>query len=244
LLPAPLTDPDLRLSRIRLLPSFNPWRAPILRLLSEWLSASTTERLQPDTSPHALRIPDRSGHPALWYSCNRHQVRLGCIRLSPSCPFRLLHTALLSRPARHYPRFRIRRSSSERRGDFNPPDSRAAQHTLRLDPPPCFPAYGSGHPSPKAPAGNHPAVETGLPGFQRDPCLRDVAIDPGRVEKPCDSGSSHMAFDSRHGLGLRDLTNYVAHSLRPRRYRTHPQHSLSGDSLGPTRAGPSPAGLR
>src|SRR4029077_19758471 len=41
-------------------------------------------------------------------------------RLSPSCPFRLLHTALLSRPARHYPRFRIRRSSSERRGDFNP----------------------------------------------------------------------------------------------------------------------------
>src|SRR5271156_3393652 len=66
----------------------------------------------------------------------RHQVRLGCIRLSPSCPFRLLHTALLSRPARHYPRFRIRRSSSERRGDFNPPDSRAAQHTLRTSPPP------------------------------------------------------------------------------------------------------------
>ena len=36
------------------------------------------------------------------------------------CPFRFLHTAFLSRPARHYPRFRIRRSSSERRGDFNP----------------------------------------------------------------------------------------------------------------------------
>src|SRR5271165_2557758 len=109
-------------------------------------------RLQPDTSPHALRIPDRSGHPALrdipssWL-----QVRLGCVRLSPSCPFRLLHTRLLSRPARHYPRFRIRLSSSERRGDFNPHDSRAAQRTLRLDPsscrpslpPPVFPRHAS-----------------------------------------------------------------------------------------------------
>ena len=55
---------------------------------------------------------------------------------SVSCPFKLLHTRLLSRPARHYPRFRIRRSSSERRGDFNPPDSRAAQHTLRTHPSP------------------------------------------------------------------------------------------------------------
>ena len=33
-------------------------------------------------------------------------------------------------------------------------------------------------------------------------------------------------------------------TLRPRRYRTHPRHSLSGGSLGPTRAGPSPAGSR
>jgi len=67
----------------------------------------------------------------------------------------------------------------------------------------------------KRPPGNHPAAETGLPGFQRDPCLRDVAIDPGGVEKPCDCGSSHMAFDCRHGLGLRDLKNYVAHSHTP-----------------------------
>ena len=41
------------------------------------------------------------------------------------------------------------------------------------------------------------------------------AIDPGGVQEPCDGGSSHMAFDSRHGLGLRDLTNYVAHSHTP-----------------------------
>ena len=42
-----------------------------------------------------------------------------------------------------------------------------------------------------------------------------MAIDPGGVKKPCDSGSSHMAFDSRHGLGLRELKNYVAHSHTP-----------------------------
>src|SRR5437870_3768279 len=53
---------------------------------------------------------------------------------SLSCPFRLLHTFLSLRPARRYPRFRIRRSSSERQRDFNPPEQRAAQHTLRHSP--------------------------------------------------------------------------------------------------------------
>ena len=58
-----------------------------------------------------------------------------CFQLSLSCPFRLLHTFPSLRPARHYPRFRIRRSSSERRRDFNPPEQRAAQRTLRSVPP-------------------------------------------------------------------------------------------------------------
>src|SRR5207253_4996757 len=52
-----------------------------------------------------------------------------CFRLSPSCPFRLLHTFHSSRPARNYPRFRIQRSSFERQRDFNPPEQRAAQRT-------------------------------------------------------------------------------------------------------------------
>src|SRR5713101_1610736 len=34
------------------------------------------------------------------------------------------------RPARHYPRLRIRHSSSEHRRDFNPPPQSAAQRTL------------------------------------------------------------------------------------------------------------------
>jgi hypothetical protein len=44
-------------------------------------------RLRPGTSPQALRIPPRDGHPALRSTCARWlQVRLGCVRLSPSCP--------------------------------------------------------------------------------------------------------------------------------------------------------------
>src|SRR5215831_11317626 len=61
---------------------------------------------------------------------------LACFRLSLSCPFRLLHTLHLLRPARHYPRVRIQRSSSERQRDFNPPEQRAAQRTLRPFPSP------------------------------------------------------------------------------------------------------------
>ena len=38
------------------------------------------------------------------------------------------------RPARNYPRFRIWRPSSGRQRDFNPPEQRAAQHTLRHSP--------------------------------------------------------------------------------------------------------------
>jgi len=37
-----------------------------------------------------------------------------------------------SRPARSYPRLWIRRSSFERRSDLNPPESRAAQRTVRF----------------------------------------------------------------------------------------------------------------
>jgi hypothetical protein len=59
-----------------------------------------------------------------------------CFQLSLSCPFRLLHTFPSLRPARHYPRLWIRRSSSERRRDLNPHEQRAAQHTLRRSPTP------------------------------------------------------------------------------------------------------------
>jgi hypothetical protein len=63
-------------------------------------------RLRPGTSPHALRIPPRDGHPAL-----------------RSSNFTL-------RPASRYSRFWIWRPSSEHQRDFNPPEQCAAQRTL------------------------------------------------------------------------------------------------------------------
>jgi hypothetical protein len=46
-------------------------------------------------------------------------------------PDTLSSTEISRWPARHYPRLWIQRPSSERRRDFNPPDSCAAQRTLR-----------------------------------------------------------------------------------------------------------------
>ena len=89
-------------------------------------------RLRPGTSPQALRIPPRGGHPALRSSFDSKPTWL-LPWLSPSfptsCPFRV---SLISppRPARNYPRFRIWRSLPERQWDSNAPDPGAARHTL------------------------------------------------------------------------------------------------------------------
>jgi hypothetical protein len=58
-------------------------------------------------------------------------------------------------------------------------------------------------------------LSVGLIGAPLAIARQGLPSDPGGVEEPFDGGSSHMAFDSRHGLGLRDLTNYVAHSHTP-----------------------------
>ena len=67
-------------------------------------------RLRPGTSPHALRIPPRDGHPAL------------------------RSAKLALRPASRYSRFRIWLPSSGRQRDFNPPEQYAAQRTLWVCP--------------------------------------------------------------------------------------------------------------
>jgi hypothetical protein len=51
------------------------------------------------------------------------------------------------RPARNYPRFRIRRPSSERRRDLNPPDHHAAQRTIWDAPTSCRPSRRASLPS-------------------------------------------------------------------------------------------------
>src|SRR5215831_127411 len=60
-------------------------------------------------------------------------LKLFGFRIAPDT---LSSTGLRRRPARHYPCLWIQRPSSERWRDFNPPDSRATQHTLRPRPTP------------------------------------------------------------------------------------------------------------
>jgi len=103
---------------------------------------------------------------------------LVCFRLSPSCPFRLLHTFHPSRPARNYPRFRIRRSSSERRRDFNPPEQRAAQRTLWTSPSPDR-GRPQGYVFPQVVGRVSSATPSGLPGSWTDLSARAVPNHPG-----------------------------------------------------------------
>ncbi len=105
--------------------------------LSDRIINGVAPRLRPGTSPHAFRILPLTTD-ILPSGClsTEHQLGfpLGCIRrfqLRARSGFPL---SGLSRPARHYPRFRIWRPSSERRRDFNPPDPGAARHTLRVPP--------------------------------------------------------------------------------------------------------------
>jgi hypothetical protein len=76
-----------------------------------------------DTLPSG-NIASGGSRSALAVSSFRFRARLG---------FSIPASSL--RPARRYPRFRIRRSSSEHRRGFNPPEQCAAQRTLRSSPP-------------------------------------------------------------------------------------------------------------
>ena len=133
------------------------------------------------------------------------QVHLGCVRLSPACPCRCLHTCHL-RPARHYPRLWIRPPSSGGRRDFNPPDQCAAWRTLRASPPPCTArpdprglSVGACHATARAsrvastplfhtcrhhyPGGNGRCSRRSLPGrWQPSPCSRRVGFRIRRFE--------------------------------------------------------------
>jgi hypothetical protein len=90
-------------------------------------------RLRPGTSPHALRIPPHDGHPALRSAAqeggSRSALAVSGFRLRARVGFFI--PSFFLRPARHYPRFWIWHPSSGRQRDFNPPEQRAAQRTLR-----------------------------------------------------------------------------------------------------------------
>ncbi len=108
-------------------------------------SAGQPHRLRPGTSPHALRIPPRDGHPAL--------------RI----------TNFVLRPASRYSRFWIWPSSSESQKDFNPPEQCAAQRTLWVCPTSCV--RSSSAPVFKLPgASQEHWLLSGEPGISQLPC--------------------------------------------------------------------------
>src|SRR5215475_3293220 len=121
--------------------------------------------------------------------------------------------AFSSRPARHYPRLRIQRPSFERRGDFNPHDSRAAQRTLRTRPPPsrlrpisrCRRLYG-------LPCSGDFALGRGgllqLLGMSLSPCCRFHPAEMNSRVGQC--SAAHTAFALRLRARPSDLLTFEA----------------------------------
>jgi hypothetical protein len=153
------------------------------------------------------------------------QVRLGRIRLSSACPFRLFHTFLSLRPTRRYPRLWIRRPSSGRRRDFNPPDQCAAQRTLRRAPTPRHPSRRASLPSLDGTAAIQRPEMTRSPKFLGDPhaCVPRF-FDPGGTSGAGPPGlavpthrSSGVAFRGYCLVGFHNLDisepNSAAHTL-------------------------------
>ena len=80
---------------------------------SSWVSPSITARYFSScpSDPTSRWTPCPPKYNKQWL-----QVRLGYIQLSPSCPFRRLHTFCFLRPARYYPAFGYGAPHSSARG--------------------------------------------------------------------------------------------------------------------------------
>ena len=93
--------------------------------------------------------------------------------------------------------------------------------------------------------------DAGSPSFQCLPSARDVLLDPGRATAPRIAAllmlrstiSTVSAPTTCLFRGSITHPTQLLCTLRGRRYRRLTQHLLPGGSLGPTRAGLSPAGL-
>jgi len=143
-------------------------------------------------------------------------VRLGRLRLSHACPLRLLHTLHSLRPARHYPRFWIQRSSSERWRDLNPPDLGAAQRTLW--PGVTSRARTSAATAPRLPAADQHRFaslaerETSRFPSKEHPHMPGSPTTPGRPGTRA-RAPIRVAFRDLKRVGTRDLTSFAAQWL-------------------------------
>src|SRR5437899_7398074 len=116
---------------------------------------------------------------------------------------------------------------------------------------PCIIGYGSS-PSrcgPSASAGDGQTRDTRYPKFRRDPCARDVALDPGGTTMPRITAlhmlrSTMKTVSAPASSSFRGSLPHPMHppcTLRVRRHRRLTQHSLPGGLLGLTWAGLAPA---
>jgi hypothetical protein len=188
-------------------------------------------RLRPGTSPHALRIPPRGGHPALRVprGGSRSPLAVSGFRLRARVGFAIPSSP---RPARRYPRVRIRRPSSGRRRDLNPPDHHAAQRTLRAYPPPCT----AGPARRRVPVESHAPSPCGLPVLPADsPCIHAIAPTPaGPVERRRSGLDRRRPSPSVRRVGSRIARFEVCSAF------THVMACLLADP----RTGPSPGVLQ
>src|SRR5205807_8780535 len=128
------------------------------------------------------------------------------------------------RPARHYPRLWIRRSSSERRRDFNPPDLGAAQRTLLRSL--TSHVRSSSATAPRLPdAGQSGAPRLARRGISRFPS-KELLHMPGSSTTPGRSDlamvrPNRVAFRARNSVGTRGLAvaaQWLAYALPYRRF--------------------------
>src|ERR1019366_3258311 len=169
-------------------------------------------------------------------------------------PDTLSSTEITRWPARHYPRLWIQRPSSERRRDFNPPDSCAAQRTLWRS------LTSHGRPSSASTLHLPDAVRNSRllrpamrpPRFRRVPFRRDVVSDSGGASTPRITAShmlpsTLMTVSASANLWLSKLNTHPIRLLctlhGPRR-RCPRNTRYRAASYGLTRAGLSPAGTR
>src|SRR5215204_6071029 len=117
---------------------------------------------------------------------------------------------------------------------------------------PCIIGYGSS-PSRCGPSYSAPTQQrrpdTRYPRFRRDPCARDVALDPGGTTMPRMTAllvlrSTMKTVSAPASRSFRGSLPHPTHplcTLRVRRRRRLTQHSLPGGLLGLTWAGLAPA---
>src|SRR6266849_11106261 len=114
---------------------------------------------------------------------------------------------------------------------------------------PCIIGYGSSPFRCGPPYSAHPTrqrrPDTRYPSFRRDPCARDVALDPGGTSMPRITAllmlrSTMRTVSAPASRSFRGSLPHPTHplcTLRVRRHRRLTQHSLPGGLLGLTWAG-------